>query len=252
MLSCPPDPHRSQSIPMANPSEVLSAMHKAEHPAELWELMLAWYHGQGVDMISYHVAGANSEQITIVTDGFPQDWVDTYICNDFVKVDPIPELAARMAEPFYWHDIRRLTDLTPDAEHYLDVFERASVGDGLAFAVFGPGLNHGYVGLGFARHWVDLPVQTIFAHHCVAQAAHLRYYTLRGDIPATEALTKREREVLAWVARGKSNSVIAQILNVSPHTVDAHMRGIYRKLEVSDRTSAALQGIGRALLPFPM
>lgn len=237
---------------MANPNSVLSAMHHAEHPSELWELMLTWYHGQGVDMISYHVAGTNSDNITIVTDGYPQDWVDTYVGEGFVKVDPIPELAARMSEPFYWHDIRNLATLTADAEHYLEVFERAKVGDGLAFAVFGPGLNHGFVGLGFKRAWIDLPIQTVFAYHCVAQAAHLRYHTLRGDIPATEALTPREREVLAWVARGKSNSVIADILSVSPHTVDAHMRSIYRKLEVSDRTSAALQGIGRALLPFPV
>jgi LuxR family transcriptional regulator/LuxR family quorum-sensing system transcriptional regulator CciR len=237
---------------MVDPSDVLCAMHEARHPAELWDLMLGWYHGHGVDMISYHVAGADSEDITIVTDGFPQDWVDTYVSNGFVRIDPIPELAARQAEPFYWHDVRKLANLTPDAEHYLQVFERAKVGDGIAFAVFGPGLNHGYVGLGFARPWIELPIKTIFAFHCVAQAAHLRYCTLRGGKPATEALTPREREILGWVARGKSNSVIAQILTVSPHTVDAHMRSIYRKLEVSDRTSAALQGIGRALLPYPV
>ena len=51
-------------------------------------------------------------------------------------------------------------------------------------------------------------------------------------------LTRRETEVLLWLARGKSNRDIAQILNVSYRTVDKHLEQIYPKLGVETRTSA--------------
>ena len=52
-------------------------------------------------------------------------------------------------------------------------------------------------------------------------------------------LTPRESEVLMWVARGKSNRDIAEILNLSPRTVNKHLEQIYAKLGVENRTSAA-------------
>jgi DNA-binding response OmpR family regulator/DNA-binding CsgD family transcriptional regulator len=52
-------------------------------------------------------------------------------------------------------------------------------------------------------------------------------------------LTHREAEVLLWVARGKSNRDIADILTLSPRTVNKHLEQIYSKLGVENRTSAA-------------
>jgi DNA-binding response OmpR family regulator/DNA-binding CsgD family transcriptional regulator len=53
------------------------------------------------------------------------------------------------------------------------------------------------------------------------------------------SVTEREAEVLLWIARGKSNRDIAEILSLSPRTVDKHLEQIYAKLGVENRTSAA-------------
>ena len=53
------------------------------------------------------------------------------------------------------------------------------------------------------------------------------------------AVTEREAEVLLWIARGKSNRDIAEILSLSPRTVNKHLEQIYAKLGVENRTSAA-------------
>lgn len=53
-------------------------------------------------------------------------------------------------------------------------------------------------------------------------------------------LTMREAEVLMWIARGKSNRDIGDILDVSPRTVNKHLEVIYRKLGVENRASAAV------------
>jgi DNA-binding NarL/FixJ family response regulator len=52
-------------------------------------------------------------------------------------------------------------------------------------------------------------------------------------------VTEREAEVLLWIARGKSNRDIAEILSLSPRTVNKHLEQIYAKLGVENRTSAA-------------
>ena len=53
------------------------------------------------------------------------------------------------------------------------------------------------------------------------------------------ALTPREREVLRWLACGKSNAQIGQILGISSATVSKHLEHIYPKLGVENRTAAA-------------
>ena len=52
-------------------------------------------------------------------------------------------------------------------------------------------------------------------------------------------LTRREIEVLTWVAKGKTNRDIAEILRMSPRTVNKHLEHIYVKLGVETRTAAA-------------
>jgi len=61
----------------------------------------------------------------------------------------------------------------------------------------------------------------------------------RDTLKLKLTLTQREAEVLLWIARGKSNRDIAEILMLSPRTVNKHLEQIYAKLGVENRTSAA-------------
>jgi DNA-binding NarL/FixJ family response regulator len=54
------------------------------------------------------------------------------------------------------------------------------------------------------------------------------------------AFTDRERQVLRLLARGRTNTQIGRILRIAERTVKAHLSHIYARLEVQDRTSAAL------------
>ena len=53
-------------------------------------------------------------------------------------------------------------------------------------------------------------------------------------------LTRREEDVLSWVAQGKTNIETARILKISPGTVKVHLERIYQKLGVENRTAAAV------------
>lgn len=51
-------------------------------------------------------------------------------------------------------------------------------------------------------------------------------------------VTRREAEVLIWLSRGKSNRDIAEILGLSPRTINKHLEQVYAKLGVENRASA--------------
>src|SRR3954463_4891670 len=68
---------------------------------------------------------------------------------------------------------------------------------------------------------------------------------------AARNLTKREREILALVAEGLSNREIADKLVLSPETVKSHVAAILEKLNVSDRTQAAIYAVRNGLVESP-
>lgn len=69
-----------------------------------------------------------------------------------------------------------------------------------------------------------------------------------GPAPAAKNLTKREREILSLVAEGLSNREIAEKLVLSPETVKSHVAAILEKLNVSDRTQAAIYAVRNGLV----
>ena len=60
---------------------------------------------------------------------------------------------------------------------------------------------------------------------------------------ASLGLTRRETEILAWVAQGSSNREIAAHLCISPRTVKKHLEHVYHKLGVTSRTQASARAL---------
>lgn len=99
---------------------------------------------------------------------------------------------------------------------------------------------------GFALK-TESPTQTVEAIRQVAQGrlvfpriAQRWLATYRKpDRTSGAALSAREIEVLGWVAQGKTNAEIAAMLTVSENTVRFHLKNIFEKLGVANRTEAA-------------
>lgn len=66
----------------------------------------------------------------------------------------------------------------------------------------------------------------------------------RGDY----GLTDREHEILDLLTEGQSQKRIARTLDISPHTVDTHLRNIYGKLQVHSRTAAVAKALKERLI----
>lgn len=65
-----------------------------------------------------------------------------------------------------------------------------------------------------------------------------------------QELTLREREVLTFLARGRSNAEIANELSIGEGTVKTHVSNILSKLHLADRTQAAIYALQQRLIPL--
>jgi len=77
----------------------------------------------------------------------------------------------------------------------------------------------------------------------VASAQPIHQATAAGD---TSALTTREVQILDLICDGRQNKIIADRLGLSENTVKVHIRNIYKKMKVRNRTEAASYFFGTA------
>ena len=85
--------------------------------------------------------------------------------------------------------------------------------------------------------------------HPMVAARLLREMQQQAVSPLNE-LTPRERQVLASLARGRSNHEIAIELTIGEQTVKTHVSNILSKLHLADRTQAAIYALQKRLVPL--
>lgn len=96
-----------------------------------------------------------------------------------------------------------------------------------------------------------------FLHPAIAGKILTEFTNLaehRGKSPAKgkSDLTEREQGVLQEIAEGNTNKEIANHLSISEKTVKNHVRNIFHKLDVDDRTQAAIQAIRLGIIRIDM
>ena len=89
-------------------------------------------------------------------------------------------------------------------------------------------------------------VLTLIASYAVARAIALEQQ------PSNEStkirLSAREREALQWASEGKGDWEIGEVMNISEHGADRHMRSVRTKLGAINRTQAVAEAIRRGLI----
>lgn len=89
------------------------------------------------------------------------------------------------------------------------------------------------------------PISPSIARHLLRrfQPAEAESDVGESDPAASSPLSARETDVLTAVAKGYTYNEIADMLNISFHTVSSHIKHIYRKLEVSSRSEAVFEAL---------
>lgn len=217
--------------------------------------MIGYFRDRGYGAVSYFACspgepGSAATSIAApIHHGFNPAAVEAYLSSNYEQVDIVPRVTMAQGRPLRWSEVWASVELTEEEGRHLALMRAVEMGDGYSLPCYGPAGRNGYVGIGRMSDAALADEVGLRAMHLTAQAAHLRILDFTASVPSRgKALSAREREILDWVARGKSNGVIADILSISSGTVDTYLRRIYEKLGVSDRTSAAVRGIGMGLI----
>lgn len=208
----------------------------------------------GVDVSSYHIIAKNLRAIPIdvglIRENFPRDWVVKYMDKHYDDYDPVLEQSRREARPFHWFDVDEKFALNAKQKQFLVELRESGLTDGLAIPVFGPKGTMAYFGLGAVGGQLDLTEAEMMELQFACLQTHNRYLDLsKITEPAPKKkLSPRETEVLSLVASGLSNNYIAERLGISENTVDTMLRRVFAKLDVNNRISAVIRGIGCGLI----
>jgi DNA-binding CsgD family transcriptional regulator len=198
----------------------------------------------GVEYASYAAASPVSGKVFAFTT-YPDRWKQHYMQQELHLTDPTLHTAARSIAPVDWSRLER-------TESFNSVFDQAhdfGIPDvGLTIPIRGP---YGETGLfsvtssTTTEDWsklrkkiiANLQLAAVYMHDRVMKSDRLI------DLLRYPALSTREIEMLQWVAAGKTQQDIGDILSMSPRTVEVHLRSSREKLNAL----STAQAVGRAI-----
>lgn len=168
----------------------------------------------------------------------PAGWLEAYTSAKFYRISPALRLVRRTSRPFIWADAPYDAEREPRIAEYFQLMTDFGMDKALIVPVPRVSGRTGIVWFGGPAP--ELNVHTIPRLQLTALLAfeHIRRFQAPPYEQGRGALTEREREVLSWVASGKTAWEIGEILNIAKRTVDEHVHAACRKLDAGTRTHA--------------
>ena len=183
-----------------------------------------------------------------VIHSYPRDWIEYYTEQNYSENDPVRLMGLASRRAFLWDDMIANQNLSKAQMSIMNQGQDAGLVDGVGMAFHGP-LGEAF-GVGLASSTANAESGDHLTEIEVISTQFHVLYTAKFDqtpLPSV-CLTPRELEVLKWVATGKSNWAIGEILNISEHGVDFHIRNILRKLDTDSRLTAVVKALHNGLL----
>lgn len=173
----------------------------------------------------------------------PLDYSLHYQRENYFQKDPVVLALSRSFAPVVWSDVRK-QKLSRRARTIIDEARDFGARDGLLIPIFcAAGTLSLFSPCGFApdlsaRARSALEIIGIYSYQALKRALHKN-----RELERREPLTNREREVMKWVAAGKTDDEIAMILCIARETVTTHVENAKRKLNAVRRTYAVVQAL---------
>lgn len=206
----------------------------------------------GADKFSYHpeimFEGVASAKSDVYSQGFPDEWMELYLQGGARLIDPIPDFIMQIGKPTTFRDAVACLNLSKAGTEYIKAVRKMGLSSGMGFPLWGPQGHNAFAAAGSADADLVWSPATIKAQHMVLLAGHQKIMELLPEGGAVPALSTREVEVLTWIGRGKSNTDVGTILQISPETVATYIRRIFTKLDCHDRIGAVIKALKLGLI----
>jgi LuxR family transcriptional regulator, quorum-sensing system regulator BjaR1 len=199
---------------------------------------------------AYIMAGLPSPGTSLsdltVANGWPPEWFDIYTRENFSAMDPVPKFGASTVQPFEWSEARYDKESNRAAHLVMTRATEFRLMQGYCIPLHYDG---GGAVISMATEQLNIDPVAKSALQLIGVYAHNRIRSLgRPNQQKRDGLTAREREVLRWVADGKTSWEVSVILRISERTVKFHLIQASRKLNAVNRTSAVAKALARGLI----
>lgn len=201
-------------------------------------------HGYTSSAARAFVPTANGKESRFLFRNWPSKWTALSDQNGFNARSFVIAEARKRTTPFTWHEVMAGRPLSKDQKEVLDNARAFGWMNGFVLPIHGPGGYFAVLSMASPEHDLDLRPERLLYLQVIASLAHERSRALANISPSanlTEELTARELECMRWVAAGKTDAEIGDILSVSEATIKFHINGARRKLGERNRTQAAVQ-----------
>jgi LuxR family quorum sensing-dependent transcriptional regulator len=168
----------------------------------------------------------------------PAGWLEAYTSGKYYEISPALRMARRTGSPFVWADAPFDAEREPRIAEFMRHMADFDLTKGVVISAPRASGRRGTVW--FAGPAPELDAGAISRLQLIALFAfeHIRRLRAPPYVQRRGALTEREREVLTWVAAGKTAWEIGEILHIAKRTVDVHVRAVCRKLDAGTRAHA--------------
>lgn len=238
---------------VAKSIEVLEGINESGTTAEVFDLFNEFALSISIEKFIYNVLSDNLKQLpfseSVKHCTFSAEWVGRYRDQNYFADDPLISRAIKATKPFHWYELENNETIMENQRRMLGELRAQGFVDGLAVPVFGPDKVTAFFGLGSYDDHLDFSDNELLAVQLVCQTAHLKNFELAEKVETGKfSLSNREQEILEWISAGKSNDVIGEILGISRHTVDTHVKRILAKFNTNNRISAVVIGLQLGIL----
>ncbi|MBX2834376.1 MAG: LuxR family transcriptional regulator [Micavibrio sp.] len=234
--------------------DYLKTTNKAKTPEEIFEHFDSAIKKMGYDVAGYFllnpIATDNSKlhKAVLITES-AQHLADEYLTQNASQIDASQIWAGKTGKITSWYEQEAL-DKYPQYEPFLKYLHENDLTSGASIPLYGIGNEMGYLDLAKRRSSgpIDISAPEILTVRLMAYHMHERIRSLIKNETQLPQLSPREREVLQWVMVGKSDSVIADIMMISEHTVGTYIKRCHQKLNVSNRVAAVVKALNLGLI----
>ncbi len=173
----------------------------------------------------------------------PKTYMKKYWQGGNMFHDPMTRQVIHANVPVRFRDIATSPDATRDEQKTMDMRTKQGIVDGYSFPLKGRLNRFSMMGVhGDVSAFTDCDVMLLEMLCIEFYRQATRLFPLPASLQQAEhgVLTKRERECLSWVAKGKTNWDVSQILMITERTVQYHVENAREKLGAESRLHAVI------------
>ncbi len=192
----------------------------------------------------------------IAIGNYPEEWINEYLTNKYIFIDPVMKHCTSSTSPFYWKNI--FTNKNEDVINFSKACSKFGLKEGFSIGINGNYGDFSLLNFGRNKAIANQPIEfspAVIITHIILPYLHEKlaqihpvntiFPTNTQQYPNSplQDLTDREKKCLLWTAEGKTSHKISVILKISESTVNFHLKNITIKLDCANKTHAVAKAV---------